>query len=239
MLNRNFPALGKNWEAVKATMEEARQNDLPWHGDQLFKPAYFAGDDVFEVAKQAFQMYVAENALHGGTSHPSLHRYETEIVGAVLEMLNILEGFDLAEAGFGSALHLHLLAEAMRRAFADRARYIGDPDFNPDMPVDRLISKDYARSLRRTISLSHVSESDPVSFNDVDESDETTHYSVIAGQVGETGLHTCAIIFFQYPTAPPSAARGSAAPFSIPVSGSTIIPIARPWLREPSEILTW
>ena len=101
---------------------------------------------------------------------------------AVLEMLNILECFDLAEAGFGSALHLHLLAEAMRRTFADRARYIGDPDFNSDMPVERLISKDYARSLRRTISLSHVSESDPVSFNDVYESDETTHYSVIDAQ---------------------------------------------------------
>jgi gamma-glutamyltranspeptidase/glutathione hydrolase len=98
---------------------------------------------------------------------------------ALLEMLNILEGFDLAEAGFGSALHLHLLAEAMRRAFADRARYIGDPDFNPDLPVDRLISKDHARTLRRSISLNQASESDPALFNDVFESDETTHYSVM------------------------------------------------------------
>ena len=101
---------------------------------------------------------------------------------ALLEMLNILEGFDLAEAGFGSALHFHLLAESMRHAFADRARYIGDPDFNPDMPVDRLISKDHARTLRRTISLNRASESSPVFFNDVFESDETTHYSVMDAQ---------------------------------------------------------
>ena len=101
---------------------------------------------------------------------------------ALLEMLNILEGFDLAEAGFGSALHLHLLAEAMRRAFADRARYIGDPDFNLEMPVERLISKNHARTLRRTISLNQASESSPVLFNDVFESDETTHYSLMDAQ---------------------------------------------------------
>jgi gamma-glutamyltranspeptidase/glutathione hydrolase len=101
---------------------------------------------------------------------------------ALLEMLNILEGFDLTEAGFGSALHYHLLAESMRRAFADRARHIGDPDFNPEMPVDRLISKDHAQALRDTISLNRASESSPVFFNDVFESDETTHYSVMDAQ---------------------------------------------------------
>ncbi len=98
---------------------------------------------------------------------------------AIVEMLNILEGFDLKGAGHGSALHLHLLAESMRRAFADRARYLGDPDFNPEMPVARLLSKEYAADLRRGISFNHVGESDPVEFNDVAESEETTHYSVI------------------------------------------------------------
>jgi gamma-glutamyltranspeptidase/glutathione hydrolase len=98
---------------------------------------------------------------------------------ALLEMLNILEGFDLAAQGHGSALHLHLLAEAMRRAFADRARWLGDPDFNPDLPVERLTSKEYARALRRSISLNRASPSDPVKFNDAYESAETTHYSVL------------------------------------------------------------
>jgi len=101
---------------------------------------------------------------------------------ALLEMLNILEGFDVRTQQFGSASHLHLLAEAMRRAFADRARYLGDPDFNPEIPVARLISKEYAAELRRTISMERASTSDPVRFNDVAESNETTHYSVIDAQ---------------------------------------------------------
>ncbi len=98
---------------------------------------------------------------------------------AVVEMLNILEGFDLKAFGFGSAQHVHLLAESMRRAFADRAHYLGDPDFNPDMPIAKLTSKEYAAQLRRSISLNRVSASDPVEFNDMHESSETTHYSVV------------------------------------------------------------
>ena len=49
------------------------------------------------------------------------------------EMLNILEGFDLKKVGHNSALYLHLLTESMRRAYADRANYLGDPDFNENM----------------------------------------------------------------------------------------------------------
>ncbi len=97
---------------------------------------------------------------------------------ALIEMLNIVEGFDLVKAGYGSAQHLHLLAESMRRAFADRARFLGDPDFNPDMPIDRLLSKEYARKLRTGINVNRASVSDPTRFNDAYESEETTHYSV-------------------------------------------------------------
>ncbi len=57
---------------------------------------------------------------------------------ALLQMLNTLEGDDLKAKGFGSADHVHLVAETMRRAFADRARYLGDPEANPDMPIARL-----------------------------------------------------------------------------------------------------
>jgi len=98
---------------------------------------------------------------------------------ALVEMLNILEGFNLREYGHSSAQHLHLMSEAMRRAFADRARYLGDPDFNPDMPIARLISKSYAEQVRRSISLNHVSPSDPVAMSEAYESTETTHYSVV------------------------------------------------------------
>jgi gamma-glutamyltranspeptidase/glutathione hydrolase len=98
---------------------------------------------------------------------------------ALIEMLNILEGFDLKSYGHNSAMYLHLLSEAMRRAFADRARYLGDPDFNSDLPIQRLTSKEYADELRRTISLNRATQSNPIMFNDAPESSETTHYSVV------------------------------------------------------------
>ncbi len=97
----------------------------------------------------------------------------------LLEMLNILEGFDLAQMGHNSAMYMHVVTEAMRRAYADRARHLGDPAFNPDIPVDRLISKEYAHELRGTIDLFRASESDSAAFNDVYVSEETTHISVV------------------------------------------------------------
>jgi gamma-glutamyltranspeptidase/glutathione hydrolase len=97
----------------------------------------------------------------------------------LVEMLNILEGFDLAADGFGSARNLHRMAEAMRRAYSDRAQYLGDPDFNPEIPVDRLTSKDYASTLRKSIRLDAASKSSPESFAWPTESPETTHFSVV------------------------------------------------------------
>ncbi len=100
--------------------------------------------------------------------------------GTVLvQMLNVLEGYDLEESKYGSAQTIHLVAEAMRRAYADRARYLGDPDFNPDMPTDRLISKPYADELRRTIDAEEASTSSPDAFEWPVESHETTHFSVV------------------------------------------------------------
>jgi gamma-glutamyltranspeptidase/glutathione hydrolase len=98
---------------------------------------------------------------------------------ALLEMLNILEGFDLKASGYGSADNVHLITEAMRRAFADRAHFLGDPDFNPTMPIERLTSKDYAATLRGTIGKDKASKSSPSSFEWPAESDETTHLSVV------------------------------------------------------------
>ena len=98
---------------------------------------------------------------------------------ALIEMLNVLEGYDLGKTGFGSAATVHLLAEAMRRAFADRARYLGDPETNPQMPIERLVSKEYAASLRRTIHGDRASVSSPEAFEWPVESGETTHLSVV------------------------------------------------------------
>lgn len=101
---------------------------------------------------------------------------------ALVEMLNILEGFNLREMGHNSAMYLHILTEAMRRAYADRALHLGDPNFNADMPLKRLTSKPYADELRATIDLFKASPSDSARFSGVylrPESPETTHFSVV------------------------------------------------------------
>jgi gamma-glutamyltranspeptidase/glutathione hydrolase len=97
---------------------------------------------------------------------------------AMVEMLNILEGFDLKAAGHNSPQYVHLVVESMRRAFLDRARFLGDPDF-VTVPVDRLTSKAYAAELRKTINRDHASLSEPVQVTQAYESPETTHYSVV------------------------------------------------------------
>jgi len=97
---------------------------------------------------------------------------------ALIEMLNILEGYDLGAHGFGSAQTLHLMAESMRRSYADRARFMGDPDF-VELPIARLISKAYATQLRETINPVTASVSSPDSFDWPVESEETTHFSVV------------------------------------------------------------
>lgn len=97
----------------------------------------------------------------------------------LVQMLNILEGYDLAEIGHNSADYVHLLTESMRRAYANRARYLGDPDFNSDMPIERLLSKDYAAELRSSIDMDRKSESDEARFAQPYESEDTTHYSVV------------------------------------------------------------
>ena len=97
---------------------------------------------------------------------------------ALIEMLHILEGLDVAALGLRSARETHSIIESMRRAYADRALHLGDPD-RVDVPVDRLISKEHARELRATIRPDRASRSSPTVFRWPTEGSETTHLSVI------------------------------------------------------------
>ena len=97
---------------------------------------------------------------------------------AVLQMLNMLEPYDVRGSGFGSAGTLHLLTEVMRRAYADRARWLGDADFYP-VPIQGLISKEYAEELRAGIRTDKVSEVAPGRPPGAPEGDKTTHLSVV------------------------------------------------------------
>ena len=102
---------------------------------------------------------------------------------ALVEALNILEALNIQKTTRGSVESLHLVAEAMRRAFLDRARFLGDPDF-VQVPVAKLTSKSHARDQAKTISLTKATSSvelgkDIVTVSLPSESDETTHFSVL------------------------------------------------------------
>lgn len=98
----------------------------------------------------------------------------------VLQMLNILEHFPVAEMGAGGADNVHLLAEVARLAFADRSKHLGDPDFYP-VPVDWLTSKEYAAELAAGIDMQRARKSADVApgVAPLPESDDTTHFSVM------------------------------------------------------------
>jgi gamma-glutamyltranspeptidase / glutathione hydrolase len=113
----------------------------------------------------------------------------------LIEILNILEGYDLAKFGGRSAQAVHLTLEAFRRAFFDRAEFLGDPDFSK-IPVAQLIDKNYGAAWRESIDPAHASISKdlrrPASFSQLEqdaaarfplgavaEANHTTHYSVV------------------------------------------------------------
>jgi gamma-glutamyltranspeptidase/glutathione hydrolase len=99
----------------------------------------------------------------------------------LVETLNILEGFPLAEMKQGSAPSLHLLIEAMKRAYADRAHYLGDPAF-VSAPIATLTTKEYAAKQRASIDLDHATPwADALSVTPPREGSNTTHFSVVDG----------------------------------------------------------
>lgn len=120
-------------------------------------------DDPVEVTYRGYKLYSMPLPSSGGV-----------ITG---EILNILENFDMASMGQNTAESIHVIAEAMMRAYADRSKYLGDPSFG-DIPVDGLSSKEYAKTLFEQISdkaTTSVDAGDPTPY----ESPSTTHMSVI------------------------------------------------------------
>jgi gamma-glutamyltranspeptidase / glutathione hydrolase len=122
---------------------------------------------------------------------------------ALVEILNILEGFDLAKLGNRSADDIHLEAEAFRRAFYDRTDFMGDPDF-AKVPVAQLIDKKYAAAWRDSIDPKHASPSKDLkrpSFSELErvaqsqtapvrEPENTTHYSVVDAEGNAVSVTT-------------------------------------------------
>jgi gamma-glutamyltranspeptidase/glutathione hydrolase len=113
----------------------------------------------------------------------------------IVQMLNILEQFPLKEMGYGSADVMHVMAEAMKLAYADRSKYLGDPDYVA-LPVDQLTSKAYAAELAAGIDLEMARPSEEIGPGDLTpyESPETTHFSVMDGQ-GNAVVCTYTLMF--------------------------------------------
>lgn len=199
----------KNGKELYEPGETWKQPDLA----KTLKRVQTDGRDGFYKGKTA-KLFAKFMKKHGGIiTEEDLAKYEAEeqtpIKGsyrgydiyamsppssggvAMVEMLNILEGFNLKEMGHNSAMYLHVVTEAMRRAYADRAEFLGDPNFNPNMPVEKLISKAHAKELRQTIDLFKASPSDSSRFNDAllaFESEETTHFSVVDAEGNAVSL---------------------------------------------------
>lgn len=100
---------------------------------------------------------------------------------AIGQILAMIDDYPLKEMGHNSADYIHVVSEAMRRAFADRSYYLGDPDF-VDIPMNRLLSEEYNTERMAGFSMDTVTASSSLSHGEIagyTESDETTHFSVI------------------------------------------------------------
>jgi gamma-glutamyltranspeptidase/glutathione hydrolase len=196
-----FPGSTKYFVSRDSAYREGdiwKQNDL----GKTLKRIIDTGRDGFYKGTTA-DLIVAEMKRGGGLiSHADLENYQAivreplkgtyrgyEIISqppvssggtALLQLLNILEGYDLRSSGHNSAATVHRYIEAMRRVYADRAEHLGDPEFY-SVPVPWLISKAYADERRATIDTLKASSSKDVSHGTPPrmESEQTTHYSVV------------------------------------------------------------
>ncbi len=161
-IDGHAPAKGEIWKnANLATTLEAIANggrDAFYKG----KIAHTIGD--YMKANGGFLSYEDMASHHGewvepvSTNYRGYEVFELPPNGqgiATLQMLNILEGYDFSKIPFGSTEHVHLLVEAKKLAYEDRAKYYADPDF-AKAPVARLISKDYAAERRKLIRADHA-----------------------------------------------------------------------------------
>lgn len=97
----------------------------------------------------------------------------------IIEILNVMENADIEKLGFDSSQTIHIMSEAMRQAYADRSLFMGDPDF-VRVPVDKLINKDYAKTIYQNIITNKATPSSEINpgLDQIHEGDNTTHYSV-------------------------------------------------------------
>ncbi len=151
---------------------ESIVNDMHTHGGiitredlQNYKPVY---RDPLVGRYRGYQIAAMPPPSSGGVH--------------IIQMLNTLENFDLKAKGHNSAATIHIMAEAMKRAYADRSKYLGDPDF-VSMPIDKITAKIYGRRIAESISQNSATPSRNISPGDLfsvpEESPQTTHFTIM------------------------------------------------------------
>lgn len=125
---------------------------------------------------------VIRKPIHGSYQGYDIYSMSPPSSGGIhiVQILNMLENDNLAASGHNSAATIHIMTEAMKRAYADRSKYLGDPDF-VTIPVEGLTSKSYAAQLRAKFNLSQATPSQEIlpGTPPTYESNETTHYSIV------------------------------------------------------------
>ncbi|NLC61019.1 MAG: gamma-glutamyltransferase, partial [Gammaproteobacteria bacterium] len=172
------PAKGETWRNpnLADTLEQIAEGGR----DAFYKGGIARTIDAYFREHGGFLRY-ADLAAHEGnwvdpvsTSYRGHELWELPPRGqgiAALQILNLLEPYDLGAYGFGSPEHVHLFVEAKKLAFADRARWYADPDFHP-VPVERLISKEYAAERGALISMDRAARQvQPGTPRQLDEGD--------------------------------------------------------------------
>lgn len=188
----------KGGEGVYEAGEMLYQKDLAWslkqiskHGPKAFYKGKIAKRLVKDMKKNgglitmedlANYKVVEREVLRGNYRGYDIITMPPPSSGGIhlLQMLNTMEGDDVSAMGANSADTIHLMAESMKQAFADRSKYLGDPDFW-DVPVDALIDKDYAKAIRAEIDMDRSRSADEIApaAKLPYESNETTHFSVM------------------------------------------------------------
>ena len=172
------------------------QTDLGWSYRQIAQSgasAFYEGEIARKIAdfekrekglitEKDLKSYEAKirTPIYGNYREYEIYSMAPPSSGGIhlVQMLNILEGYNLAQMGHNSSLYLHTLVEAMKPAFADRAEYLGDPDF-VKIPVDTLISEGYAEIRRNVIYSFQAGNINPGQFAVETQSEHTTHLSTM------------------------------------------------------------
>ena len=188
-----FKANGKPYKAGEIFV----QKDLAWSLKQISKQ----GKKAFYEGAIAKRIVSSANAHDGLITMSDLNAYVIKerdaLIGSyrgfeivsmpppssggahIIQMLNVLENYDLEAMHHNSASYLHVLTETMKYAYADRSKYLGDPDFT-DIPLKQLLSKSYATRLRKHINMDRARPSSEIEpGRDLPaESPDTTHFSI-------------------------------------------------------------